>query len=145
MCSPCALFLPTCLVLPLALRKQLYHGSSVYWSLQTPQTFSGKRGCDSLPHIYTTLGFLGDLGDAICRSHANRTPFCRRNISIQISVPRFLLESVIHRYQGMPKRSFNNLIHTIFVTLVLYKSTHFWYCCVYRLSKLQSMQVKSQS
>lgn len=96
-CSPCALFLPTCLVLPLALRKQMYHGSSVYWGLQTPQTFSGKRGRDSLSHIYTILGILGDLGDVICRLHANRTPFCRRNISIQILVARVLPESVLHR------------------------------------------------
>lgn len=97
MCSPCALFLPTCLVLPLALMKQMYHGSSVYWGLPTPQTFSGKRDRDSLSHIYTILSILGDLGDVICRLHANRTPFCRRNISIQILVARVLPESVLHR------------------------------------------------
>lgn len=64
------------------------------------------RGCDSLPHIYTILGILGDLGDVICRLHASMTPFYRRNISIQILVPKVLLESVLHRYQGIPKRRF---------------------------------------
>lgn len=58
--------------------------------------------------------------------------------------------------KGCLNVDFNNLIHTIFVTLVLYKSTHFNFLSYLRgvgaamfpfirLSKMRSVQVKSQS